>query len=561
MSIKRFSSASLATSIAFYAIYKKCKPAIYVAACLVVISITSCYQHFYRTNTKPSTDADILQRLQSSNKYFIIHFPDRNAGLQNVTINQNNIEGDEVVLPAWHTGQLKPKTNRANMVPKAERDSVLMQVHLYTANTNISKGRVSIPVSDINRIDVYEFDQKATGLNHTLSSVGLVFTSLAVASAVILAIACNCPQVYLEDNGTTKFNGGLYSGAIYSTLERTDYMPLPAINADNTKLKIAVKNAPEEEQFINSIQLLKVNHGSDEKVLADRQGKLYSYKEPMAPFAMPGTDFEVLNKKDGKFYSFNTNDTEHRSELILKFKSDQKEGRAKLIIHAKNSAWSGFLFKEFSSLFGEDADAWRMKQEKTDPAVLTKWQRDQSLPLLVSVKNGDSWRFIDYFPLIGNTASRDMILAFDFVKSNSDFIEIKLETVYRFWDLDFAGLDLTQSSSLSSEIISAETASNKDGIDQRSAIALNDKTYSHLTANDGIDLQFALTPLATNVPASYFLVSKGYYHNLAKFSGKAKTLELLRFKDPGGFNNFSRKKYHDINRELARYEVKQKLNR
>lgn len=559
MSIKSFTSTSLA-SIALYSIYKKCRQGIYVAVLLIACTITSCYQHFYRTNTKPSTDTDILQRLQSSRKYFIIHFPDRNSGLENVTINQNNLEGNEVNLPAWHNTELKPNITGTNAVPKGEKDLVLTQVHLYTSNTSVSKGRVSIPISDINRIDVYEFDAKATRLNHTLSSVGVVLGSIAVISIAALAIACNCPQVYVEDNGVAKFNGGLYSGAIYSTLERIDHMPLPAINTEITTLKLSIKNAAEEEQYINSIQLMKVNHSADEKVLADRHGQIYSYKDLQAPSSLNGYEFEALQKKDGKVYSFDVSAAEQKSELILKFKTEQNKGKAKLVVHAKNSSWSGFLFKEFSSLFGESAEAWRVKQEKADPKVLAKWQRDQSLPLMVSIREGNSWKSIDYFPLVGNTASRDMIIAFDFINQNSEFIEIKLETVYRFWDLDFVGLALNNSSNLNTEIINPETATNKKSIDQTGLIAADDNQYSHLTNDDAIELQFNMAQ-ATNMMSSYFLVSKGYYHNLTKFSGKAKTMELLSFRNAGAFNNFSRKKYQGINQELAKYEVKQTVNR
>lgn len=58
------------------------------------------------------------------------------------------------------------------------------------------------------------------------------------------------------------------------------------------------------------------------------------------------------------------------------------------------------------------------------------------------------------------------------------------------------------------------------------------KKYSHLVNDDAIDL--------------------------AKFSGKPKTTELLHFKKSGGSNNFSRRKYQNINQELAKYTVKSK---
>lgn len=556
MTSKSLSSINAITFLALYCIYKKSKVATLVCVLLFAGSITGCYQQFYRTNTRQSADRDILQRLQASNKFFIVHFPDRNAGLRNVSVNQNTIEGDEILLPAEHTSELKPKTKGSNVVKRFDKDSVLMQVHLYTSTPSVSKGRISIPISDISRMDVYEFDRNATTLSHTISTVGVIVTSVAVITAAVFAIICNCPQVYVENNGNAQYNGGMYSGAIYSTLERKDYMPLPELNIINNQLKISVKNAPHEEQFINGIQLLKVNHNPGEKVLSDRHGKIFSYKEPQPAYSINTDNILSLQKKDGDHYAFNSSTSNNTADIIMKFKTNNTGGKAKLIVNAKNSAWSGLVFKEFSSLFGESAEAWKNKQEQADPAVLENWQKDQALPLMVYLKSGDKWQFIDYFPLTGNTASRDMILEFDIVKSNSDFIEIKIETVFRFWDLDYVALDLTKGSPTTTEYIDPEKAITGSGMDQKKSLLKNDKDYVELKGNDGVDLHFALSPASGNNASSYFLVSQGYYHNLTKHTGKARTMELLSIKSKGGFNNFSKRKYEFMNQELAKYEVK-----
>ncbi|MEO6583177.1 MAG: hypothetical protein ABIO05_02570, partial [Ferruginibacter sp.] len=110
-------------------VYRKKKKAAIAIIVLLTIGATSCYQQFYRPNTKFSTDADMIQKLQASNKYFILHLPERNVGLINLSIKNEIIEANEILLPSSHTSELNPNSGRANVVKKSDKDSVLLEVH------------------------------------------------------------------------------------------------------------------------------------------------------------------------------------------------------------------------------------------------------------------------------------------------------------------------------------------------------------------------------------------------------------------------------------------------
>lgn len=543
-----------------YFIYRKKKKTTLAIFLILTVISTSCYQQYYRSNTKATTDKDMLQKLQASNKYFILHLPDRTVGLKDLAIKDSIIEADEVFLSTAHLNELNPNINKSNTVKRLNKDSVLVEVHLYTSIPQVKSGRLSLSISDINRIDVYEYDRKATRSNHALSTAGVALVSGAVIGLVALAIACNCPQVYVENNGEKQFTGGMYSGAIYSTLERTDYLPLPLVQTSDNKLKLSIANAPNEEQYINNVQLLQVSHSSNEQALLDRHGKIITYQHPVAPAsAIAGTEAVQVNQllyKDGVVYSFNNNASKHASDIILKFKKTTNNNKAKLVINGRNSLWSGYIFKEFSSLFGEGTEKWRNSQEKADPKSLEKWQKDQALPIMVYVKENDNWKFVDYFPLTGNTASRDMIMELDIDNFKEEIVEIKLETVYRFWDLDYAALDFSTGLLFKSASIAPELAVSKNGTDQRNILQNKDDKYTILKDNDAVSLEFNLPPSGNSI--SYFLISSGYYHNLQKYQGKMQTAELLLFRNKGGFDSFSRSKYRKVNDELAKYIVKNK---
>jgi len=113
------------------------------------------------------------------------------------------------------------------------------------------------PLSSICRTDVYELNKGATAANHVGTIIGVTLLVTTISAAISIAVACNCPQLYVEDSGSYHFTNGLYSGAVYSTLERTDHVLLSNIPAGVENISFKIANGKEEEQFINQVQLLK----------------------------------------------------------------------------------------------------------------------------------------------------------------------------------------------------------------------------------------------------------------------------------------------------------------
>ncbi|HMJ47324.1 MAG TPA: hypothetical protein VK498_08340, partial [Ferruginibacter sp.] len=372
-----------------------------------LMAICSCYQHYFRTKTIHDVNRDMLQNLQSMNKYIIIHYKDGSFALNNISLRDNIMTAEKVPVSEEHTLFFNPDTSKINRVKKSAKQAVLMEVHLYTDNVRPQDNNISIPVADIKRADIYTLDKGATNANHVISTVGVVIVSAAVIGLIALAIACNCPQVYVENNnGEYNFNGGMYSGAVYASLERTDFMPLGKLAPENNILNIKINNAPGEEQFINQVYLVMADHTTGSEVLADRHGKLFSFNNPVQPVSAINnnhTDIKkMIDQKDGASYGFNDNTNEPFSSVFLTFKKNNaKNGR--LIIKGKNSLWSGYIYKNFNSLFGEGMEAWRTRQDKADPVIMDNWLKVQKLPLMVYLKKDGQWVAADYFSTPGNT--------------------------------------------------------------------------------------------------------------------------------------------------------------
>jgi hypothetical protein len=140
-------------------------------------SFSGCYQKFYEKGTRNSIDKGLTEQLTDSQKYFIVHLPEGIIGISNVIASQDSIFGDEIQLSKPHSKELNPKQVKPNVVKNKYKDYVLTEVHLYA--TNCSKmNRLAIAFKDINRADIYEFDEKLSKSSNFISTIGVIVVSL-----------------------------------------------------------------------------------------------------------------------------------------------------------------------------------------------------------------------------------------------------------------------------------------------------------------------------------------------------------------------------------------------
>lgn len=543
-----------------YYIWRKIKTRPAAVLIIFVLVFSSCFQHYFRTGTAKGTDAATIQRLQNAGKYFILHSGNTATGLVNVKISGDMLEGDITQLPEEHRKHLNPNPDKTNRVKKEDKPITLVEVHLYCSEgVPADHTHLSLALSSITRIDVYEFDKATTAAIHTLSWMGVGVSSIIVIVGIVFAIACNCPQVYVNNNGQYEFQSGVYSGAIHSALERTDYLALPGITPVNNKYQFRIGNVPNEEQFINQVQLMKVEHPADVKVLADRHGKILTYKNTLSPVSAKyddGADVTAqLKFTDGQDYLFDSKaNTDGFSSVTMNFNKPAGANKGKLLVHAGNSNWSGYLFKEFVSLFGGSYEKWRKQQELTASPNAEQWQIDQGLPMKVFVETEKGWQYVDHFALTGNTASRDMIMEIDLTSIKKDKVNIKIESAFQFWNLDMAVMDFSDNAAVTSIILNPVTVVKNNKEDNRGQLLQKDTAYSHLLNDDYINLEYNASVSSGN--ASFFLVSTGYYHTKPPASKKTDLQALLEFKEKGAFDRFSRNKFAVVQEALAKATVK-----
>jgi hypothetical protein len=526
---------------------------------LFALVLTGCYNHFFRSGTLKGIDAATIRRLQSEDKYFILHAENKTMAMNDLKIKDDNIEADLDSLPDYHAQYLHPKTDKPNIVKSKDKRFTLFEVHMYyPGSIDSTAAHFSVPVSRIERVDVYEFDPKTTNTNHVLSTVGVIGGALLVVgiiSFIAFLISCNCPQVYVDNGKNYEFVSGVYSGSIYASMERTDYLPLPSLQTGN-EFKLKIANVKNEKQYINRLQLMMVHHREGVEVLADRHGRIFTYKELQLPFTATIDKSSNIQKtlvaKDKQSFSFDNSANENGfSSIILDFKKPGDAMRGKLVVNGGNSLWSGYIYHRFAEMFGNKYEAWRDQKDKADPKEMEQWQKDQALPLMVFIENNGKWEPVDYFAHTGNTASRDMVMEIDLSKINSSAVRIKLETAFQFWDLDFAGMDFSVNEETRITYLNASYAMKTGDADQKETLKEDDSNYCELQQDEELALSF-IPPGKDKVTNSYFLISTGYYHNTQKYDGTPDLKTLNSFRSKGSFDIYSRQQLAAIEEALAK---------
>jgi hypothetical protein len=523
-------------------------------ACFLIFSFTltinGCY--YFKVNRSAGKTSGTISKMQEEKKFIILHLDDKVWHFQDIIVNEESVEGTISVLND-HDRYLTVNPEIANRYKKggkSDQKYVLNEVHIYVSGfAESGPGKISVPTNEIQKIEIYDKASGATTASWLLSSIGVGMGASALLLVIVLLTKSSCPFVYANNGNDFIFSGEIFSGATQPGLERDDYLYLPSIASAEGDYRLKLTNEVHEIQSVNFAELLVVDHSADLSVLIDKYGIVRTFSNPLKPvYAVNRSGkniLSVIGSKDTLNYSgdVNGNDKSGIENIILKFPKPQNCDSAKLVIRAKNSFWLDVLFTRFHKLFGGKYDQFASKQETAPGEELKKFLIDQNIPLSVFIEKDGEWQFKDYFNIAGPMALRDDILPIDLDGIHSDTIKIKLETGYLFWELDYAGIDFSRDESVNIATLSANNADTNCGTDAKDLINSIDNKYLVLkNIGDEALLTFYHQPY-WDMKKSVFLHTSGYYKILREQKGPAKRKELLTFRNPNRFPQFSKEMY------------------
>lgn len=520
-----------------------------------VINLTSC--HYYKVKQIETPPDNINNAL--SEKYIILHMGAAAWHLKAILIDN---EAQTLTAAYEHLPESQKqylKTNPQSYVNryKKKEGNPTYQVHLYVSGytENIDK-TITFPISDIQKIEVYDEAIGATTASYIFGTIGSIAGAMVVILIIAILTKSSCPFIYTNDGISYSFAGELYGGAISKSLERDDYLSLPGLKSVDGIYTIKITNELLERQYTNIAELIVAEHPIGTFIAIDPTGNYQLIGKPVLPISVTSPDqssqLAPLSIKDMTGYSFNVSNTTdiNKSSLTLSFPKPSNQDTGKLFIHAKNTYWLDYTYGEFTKLFGNKYSQFVENQKKTPAKQSIQWSIDQNIPLSIYLETENGWQFIDYLNVTGPLASRDFVIPLDIRDIKGQIINIKLECGFLFWDIDYAAMDFTPNTSVRIHKISAESAIDENGKDIRSNIQFSDSKYLEQpdVGNVAI-LKFQAPYIQQHLSSTAIFHSRGYYEYIRNFNGKPDMGYLLTFKNKGRFTEFAREKYDAITRD------------
>jgi len=524
--------------------------------------------NYYTYKSEPSPSLEKLDKLKNSPNYIIVHRADQAFNLTNARVDQQaqTISGVLNALSPDHKKYLDTKsfpgsTNRYKKKGKNATPFVVNEVHFYVKDMALSEGEsITITPASLEKVEVYDPDTGATVASHIFGGIGILAGVFTLIIIIILLTKSSCPFVFVNNGEEYVFAGEIYSGAIFQSIERDDYLMLPQILSQNT-LEIMVANKLKEQQFINQLGVLQVSHPAGTKVLPDRHGNVHLITNPMKMTKAMVEELDItklLHYHDSTHFTFNaeTGD-DFFNNITLSFPKAAVSKEGHLVMHTKNSLWGDYLFGEFTKLFGSRYSSWIEKQNKKPTEETARWALDQGLAMKVYVEIDDEWKFVDFVDLVGPLAFRDVVVPIDLTKHQGEIVRVKLSAGFMMWDLDYVAMDYSADAGIAVKHLEPSQAITDRGDDVLASLTASDVNYlAQKNTGDEVTVSFPLMmPVEEGIAYDYILHSRGYYQHVRDYEGSPEIATLLSFKLKGRFSRFSKEKYDEINQLMNVAEI------
>jgi len=502
----------------------------------------------YNPGSNPKMFDSLMQ------KTFIVHSDRGIFMLRSMQIfpEKEELSGILTDVPEYHKIYLNDKSGKYKYTKKATQ--MLQEVHVYTKLDSSSRieMNVNIPFKDITRMEVIERDKgKSTGVT-ILAVVGITIGTMAVITAIAAALKESCPFISVYDGSEYVLQGETFGGAIYPSLAREDYVPLPSA-AIGPEVKVMVSNELKERQFTDMANLLLAEHAPGQQVLISPAGELMLVSNPVpAKTAMLNNSRDMLQMVtdlDNTACAFNdTSAGTPVNRLVLRFDHALEEGNLGLQLSLRNAYWLEYTFQELTKHFGDRYNQWVGQQKQKPGEQIIQWQEAQHMPLTISIKNGDGWKELLKLKTIGPLMNRDLVIPLKHLPENGGPIEIAFSTGFMFWELDQVKMvEIEPLPASAMRTLKPSAAVDEEGKNVMNSLKEADgKFLEQPEPGKRAYLTYKVPGYSPSKAYSAFLHSIGYYEPIRDYQGPADLGFLNRMKDPGGFTAFSMDEYKRV---------------
>ncbi len=523
---------------------------VYTFLLLLIISIsTGCT--FYKTIEVENTKQQIKYQYDIG-KQFIIH--DSNEQIDYL-LNEVSIESDYLSGTLALTTGKKHSPHKKSFTKKSvDVQEPLSVIHLYTSIARFDEGETSrdrfqpgpfiLPFNSIRTIEIHEKDKSASSFGTTAITVGTVVVSIGI----YLAIACNCPQVVSYSGDSIQYHGSLFPGSVLKSLERDDYVILhDPLLSEEGKIKLRISNEDPEHQYIDQLKALEVEHDGYANLGMNNHGELVAYNKSKVPFeAINGQSKDISNllkNQDEQNYAFdNFNAFEELNEVQLKFEKSDFLENPTLILNAQQTEWLDTVANVIFYQAGKYQNKWVENKDNSSPDKWKKNNQKRGLSLNVYLKINDAWEYVGTHHDVGTNIKRDLLMELNLKEVKSQYVEIKLESAFKLWEIDYVGLTNEWKTNLNIKPLKLTLAETHKGDNALEEISTADDSYLvQKEIGNYIELHFEAP--AQNAFSSIVLNGVGYYHKIFENEHKMNLTFFVKLKKKLGLQDVSRALY------------------
>lgn len=515
--------------------------------------IAGCY--YFKVNTSSNPSSETIFEMSDLGKTIVVHFNKKKWLLTDVQVKDNTVKGirNDYQMPPTLNPVRPDKPNRYLKRGIQNQSFLLNEVHLYLNEfAELGNNQVSIPVSSISKIEIYDKDTATTVGSWFISTIGIAAGLFGVLLIIVALTKESCPFIYTWDGENYTFAGEIYSGSIHPPLERHDYLKLPTYAGQQT-YTLKITNEVREIQHTNLLELLVIDHPENTDILVDKNGKIATIDKAVDPTLATNLTGEnitaLVNSKDNLFYQSSSTNSELpiKDGVIMEFPSQGKAKTAQLAIRAKNSIVLDYMLGQFHDMFGSAYSGYMKRQKNVSADQMYQWSQNQGIPLSLYVERDGNWEFVDYYNVAGPMKFKDDVLSVPLNGNETDPLRMKLEFGNFLWEIDYASVDYSSEIQVKSYTLPVKTAVTEDEKDVAGLLQKTDnKYYTQPTMDNQAVVTFDI-PELTDQNRTIFLHSKGWYEILRNPQGKPDIEKLKAFRNPGHFNQF-------VNQQIKKME-------
>lgn len=494
-----------------------------------------------------------INRLNATEKYVVIHSGAKFWSLRNMVVNEDNqtFSGEIGSISSEHLYK-KSRDKKKSILYSKKKQKPLIEVHFYLKDNRTFEynSKVDIPFDNVDKISFNEYDKTKSTVTSILTGVSIVGGVFLVAGLVALAMKSSCPFVYVKNDQGYAFTGELYPGTITPNMQHDDYLPLGAFkpNSDGV-FEIKIANMLKEIDYTDYVHLMVLEADGADQILIDQEGKAHTISQLQTPQLVMQSGERVSSDpimekgdlKDFKFDGVGSSDSPSR-EMIFQFEKPADVTNGKLVLTVKNSPWLDYIYGKFNEKFGNYYNEFQKKQQNEPYDKIERWLNDQHIPLAVSVKTLNGWELVENLGTVGPLATRDLVVPIPLEGVSTNTVELKLETGFMFWELDYLAMDFSEDLPVKTKTIQPNKAITNYGENVTKLLGTQDEVYLK-QENIGDEVQVFFNVENKSENQTFYLKSRGYYNYIRDYKGTPDFGELKRFREKEAFTKFSEEFY------------------